>query len=224
MPPDFFHPHFYLVTASFSSDQHAVISQLFKSVDVEQSQAWEVCAAEGDRLEPWLGVLGWLQRGFFVLQGFLMGTWRLSSSCPLSFSSGSSWTRLGWELSQHIQEKQRVYLAPSSDLKGIVKLVWKKKKKPQLDELNPSGLLVLQKRVPELTQAMFGRAREKFWLRNYLSAYCSHECFMKPLIPSDFPAWRTLIMVLGNSAARKFFFRCILCPFPFCQRIKREDC
>lgn len=185
MPPDFFHPDFYLVTASFSNGQLTIISQSTKPVGVDQKSCLEgLCSREG-----WGWSLGW---GHWAGSKWDFWSWRdfcpggipgtAPACCPPAEELHGP--RLGWELSQHIQEEQRVYLAPSSDLKGFVEFVWEKK--TQLDELNPlwpSG-------APETSSwthtGQAERARERFSLRNYLSAYCSHECFMKPLIPSDF--------------------------------------
>lgn len=47
MPPDSFHPNFYLVTASFSNDQHTIISQFIKPVDVEQNSCLEGLCSRG---------------------------------------------------------------------------------------------------------------------------------------------------------------------------------
>lgn len=56
MPPDFFHPNFYLVTASVSNDQHAIIPQFIKPVDVEQTPGLEGLCSRGG--QGWS--LGWV--------------------------------------------------------------------------------------------------------------------------------------------------------------------
>lgn len=138
----------------------------------------------GTGLEPWLGVLGWVQMGFLVMEGFLMDTWRLSRSCLLSFSWGTS---VGWGSTRTQAGVGAESAHPREAESSFSSIKWPQGicgvclEKPQLGELNPSGLLVLQKRVLELTQAMLSRARERFWLRNYfvsiLLQWMFHEAF-----------------------------------------------
>lgn len=78
---DFFHHNHYIVTASFTNDQHAIVSQFIKRVDVEW---WSKTSASPRCLEVPVSAavvfrsLGWVQMGFLVTEGLLVVTWRLS--------------------------------------------------------------------------------------------------------------------------------------------------
>lgn len=84
-------------------------------------QVWKICAAEGDGAGALAGCAGLAPNGISghggVSHGYLDAEQLLPVVLQLRNFHGP---KLGWELSQHIQEKQRVYLAPSSDLKGFV--------------------------------------------------------------------------------------------------------
>lgn len=73
-------------------------------------QVWKVCAAEGDRAGALAGCAGLAPNGISarggISHGYLGAEQLLPAVLQLRNLPGP---RLGWELSQHIQEKQRVY-------------------------------------------------------------------------------------------------------------------
>lgn len=86
-------------------------------------QVWKVCAAEGDRAGALTGCVGLAPNGISGHGGISHGYLEAWQLLPIVLEPRIlCGPRLGWELSQ-----QRVYLAPSSDLKGFVEFVWKKK-------------------------------------------------------------------------------------------------